>query len=192
MALADLLKALRAQAAERRSTELAAADAEVAHIAAAAASSLERRRKDFVNAARREEQEVGRRTLARAQSEAAESVLLARDRLLGRVKSALERRVAQAARDPAYLDALPRELRVGLDRLPRGSIVVWVAPEMAERLGQALGEGEEVRVETVPGMGAGFTAVAPDAGVEVDATLELRLEQAWPRLAIAVLRDLAP
>lgn len=192
MGLADLLKALRAQAAEGRATELADADAEAARIDAESSSSLERRRREFVSAARRQEEEIAHRTRARAAAEAAESVLTARRRLLGRVRSALERRVAGAGSDPEYLDVLPQELRAGLERLPPGPIVVHVAPEMVERLDRALPEREGVLVETTPGMAAGFRALAPGAGMEVDATLELRLEQAWPRLAVAVLSELAP
>lgn len=192
MALADLLKSLRAQAAERRAAELAAAGAEVARIGAESSSALERRRREFVSAARRQEEEIAQRARARAEVEGAEGALMARDRLLGRVRSALERRIAGAGSDPAYLDILPHELRAGLERLPRGPIVVRAAPGTVEHLDEVLGERDGVRVEATPGMGAGFTATAPDEGVALDATLELQLEQAWPRLAVAVLSELAP
>jgi vacuolar-type H+-ATPase subunit E/Vma4 len=189
MALPELLDALRRQAAEHRAEELAEADAEAERIAAEARASLERRRSDAIERARREEGEAARRAVSRAEKEAAESVLTARDRLLGRVAAALAERAARAVGDPDYLVALPGEIRAGLERLPPGPVVVRVRPELVGIVRDAVQGRHDVTVEPVEAIDVGFTATVPESGVEVDGTLPTRLAHAWPSVAVSVLRE---
>lgn len=189
MALPDLLTALRAQAAERRAEELERGRAEAARIRAEADAALERRRTDFVVRTREDEQAVARRALARAQADAAGSVLAARDRLLGRVREALEGRIADSDDDADLHGAMTDELGPALARLPSGPVVVRVSAGLERALREHLPDREGVVVEVARDMGPGFKALAPEQGVEIDATLETRLEYVWPRLAVAVLRE---
>jgi vacuolar-type H+-ATPase subunit E/Vma4 len=200
MALPELLQSLRTQAAERRAEELARAEAEAARILAESRASSERRRLEWVERTRRDEGEAARRALARAEKEAAESVLAARDRLLARVAHALKARASLPLRDPNYLRALPGEVRGALERLPAGPVVVRASPELLETVREAVGEvvsdaltgaatrGHDVVVEPAD-FGTGFVATAPEVGVEIDGTLGTRIAHAWPRLAVAILQE---
>jgi vacuolar-type H+-ATPase subunit E/Vma4 len=191
MALAALLKTLREQAAERRAAVLADAVSQATRIGEESARALDRRRREFLSEARRQEEEAAHRAVARAEAEAAGAVLLARDRLLARVRSVLERRIATATDDPGFGARLPGEIEAALRRLRAGPVVVRVPPGLAPRAAEALAGRADVLLETAPGMGAGFSALESDGAAEIDGTLEARLEHAWPALAVAVLAELS-
>jgi vacuolar-type H+-ATPase subunit E/Vma4 len=105
------------------------------------------------------------------------------------VRAALEARIGKAATDATYLGALAREVSEGLARLPDGPVVVRARPELLKPIERVLGRDDRVALEASPGLGVGFTATVAAEGVELDGTLVTRLEHAWPRLAVAVLRD---
>ena len=189
MALPDLLRALRERATERRDEELSAAARLTERVRSESRSALERRRGDFVARLRREEEETARRALSRARAEATAAQLAARDRLLTRVRAALDARIEEAGTDADYLGSLPRELSEGLARLPKGRVVVRARAELLKSIASALGGDDRVDLDASPDLGAGFTASVPTEGVELDGTLVTRLEHAWPRLAVTVLRD---
>ncbi len=191
MALPDLLRALRAQAAERRDEELSAAVRLAECVRSESRSALERRRGDFVARLRQEEEEIAHREVSRSRAEAAAAQLAARDRLLNRVRAALDVRIGKAGTDAAYLGSLARELSEGLRRLPEGRVLVRARPELLDAIASALAGNDRVDLEASPDLGAGFTASVPTEGVELDGTLVTRLEHAWPLLAVGVLRDAA-
>jgi vacuolar-type H+-ATPase subunit E/Vma4 len=137
-----------------------------------------------------EAEAAAHRTLARTKAEALQSVLGARRRFLERVRAVVETRIAEAAEDQEYLATLVDELRESVDRLPPGDAVVRAAPGLVSALTRASAEVPEVAaIEEVPEIGMGFVVRADNGRVEVDATLEARLEHAWPRLAMAVLAE---
>jgi vacuolar-type H+-ATPase subunit E/Vma4 len=191
VALPELLEALRAEAAERRAAELARADAETARIREESRASLERRRAEHVERAARDATEAARRSLAEARSQAARSMLEARDRLLGRIRGALEERTRNMNRDPEYRAAVAEELVDALERLPPGRVVVRTRPDLADVALRVAEAGPDRGVETAPDLGAGFVAVSPETGVEIDATLEVKLLHRWPRLAVAVMKEVS-
>ena len=192
MALPELLDALRAQAAARRAEELARADAEVERLLGEASASTARRRADHLERAARDANEAARRTLSEARSVAARTMLMARDRLLTRVRAALDERIRAASGDADYLSALPVELGDALERLPSGEVIVRARPELAAILAQPARGRPGVLFETVRDMGVGFVAISPASGVEVDATLEAKLVHRWPRIAVSVLAGVGP
>ena len=192
MALPDLLEALRQHAAEQRADALAGADAEARRIGAESRAALEQRRTEYVGRVRREEEGAARRARSRAEAEATESVLTARDRLLDRVAAALAEYVGRAVGDPDYLVLLPDQIRGGLDRLPFGPVVVRARPELLGIVRDVVRGRSDIVVEAAPELGAGFSASAPESGVEVDGTLEAMLALSWARVAVSVLRDAGP
>lgn len=189
MGLPQLLDALKEQAAVRRASEMARADAEVREIRARARAELEHRRAQLLSAARREAEGEAQRAASVARKDGAEQVLVARSRLLERVRGALERRIERAADLPEYVESLPREVKDALDRLPPGSVVVRAPPELVSRVAVVARERDGVRVEPDTEMGPGFTVASTEHGVEVDGTLQARLQFAWPRLAVSILAD---
>jgi len=190
MALPELLQALRVQAAERRAEELARADAEAALVRGESRASLERRKIEHVERVVRDANEAARRAVSEARSEAAVSILKARDRLLGRVRVALEERGRASIADPALHAWLPAVLAGALERLPPGDVVVRVRPELARVLAQAIADRRGITLESIPDMGAGFVAVSAESGVEIDATLETNLLHRWPQIAVSVLAEI--
>lgn len=192
MALPDLLEVLRQRAAEQRADALAGADAEAQRIGAESRATLEQRRAEYIGRVRSEEEEVARRARARAEAEATESVLTARDRLLDRVAAVLAEYVGRAVGDPDYLVLLPDQIRDGLERLPSGPVVVRARPELLGIVRDAVRGRSDIVVEAEPEIGVGFSASAPESGVEVDGTLEAMLALSWARLAVSVLRDAGP
>jgi vacuolar-type H+-ATPase subunit E/Vma4 len=191
MALADLLRTLREQAAEARAAELAAARSEADRLASESEAALARRRSGFLERAHREEVEVGQRALARAQAQSAVTVLAARDRLLARVRSAVERRIADAEGDAQFLATLAADAEEVVRRLPSPEAVVRVRAGLHGAVLAAVEGLEGVSVEVWPEAGTGLRAFSLAGDVEVDATLETRLVYAWPRLAVAVLAEVA-
>ena len=189
MALQDLLNSLRAQAAARRSEELADAQAEAERIRSDAEVALERRRTEFVARAREDEEAVARRAVARARAEATVGLLSARDRLLERVRAALEGRISGLGDDPDYRRTMTDELRDALERLPDGAVVVRTPVSLGVLVRETVAGDARVTVEVSEDMGHGFIAVASGKGVELDATLEARLDHAWPRLAVTTLAE---
>ncbi len=192
MALPELLEALRAEAAERRAARLAEADAEAERVRSAGASARELLRREALEEASRVEEAIGRRQLARARSEAVSGELAARDRLLARVRTALEARVRGAASDPEYVGTLARDLARALDRLPSGGVIVRASPALAPGLHEQVAGREGVEVRAADEIGTGFRARTGDGRAEVDATLETRLRHAWPQLAVLVVRAAEP
>ena len=191
MALAELLRALEEQGAERREEELAHAKETCAQILEASRGALALRREEFLARVRRDEEESARRTLSRARSEAARAVLLARDSLLDRVERGLKERIRDAPADGAYLEGLPAEAHDALERLPPGPARLCAPEALCPRLVEAVSGRDGVRVEASPEVGVGFVAFSRDGSVEVDATLEARLAQVWPRLAVETLAEVS-
>jgi vacuolar-type H+-ATPase subunit E/Vma4 len=138
----------------------------------------------------RDAKEAARRSLSQARSEAAESILRARDRLLGRVRAALGQRMPAAIGDPAYRAVVADELAGALERLPRGRVVVRARPELAGVLSEAVRDRQDVVVEAATDLGVGFVAASPEAGMEIDATLAQKLVHQWPRIAVAMLAEI--
>ncbi len=191
MALPDLLRALREQAAEKCEQEIGAAARAAEGIRAESRTALERRRAEFLGGARRHEEQGAHRAVSHARAEAAAAELAARDRLLTRVKGALEERIDGAATDEAFVTSLSVDIARGLARLPEGRVVLRTRPELVEAVTVAVGDRRGVDVRATAEVGVGFLAAVEDAGVEVDGTLRARLEHAWPRLAVEVLREAA-
>jgi len=191
MALAELLRALRDQAAERRAAELERGEEEAKRLREASRAALARRRDEYLAGVRLEEEETARRALSRARSDGAHDMLAARSHLLERVRSALEVRVRAANGDPPYLETLQHEIPAALARLPAGPVTVVSAPDLLPHVEASLAGVSDVSCETDADAGAGFRAVSGTAPIEVDGGLQGRLDRAWPRLAVAVLAEVS-
>src|SRR5690606_13003693 len=119
-------------------------------------SALERRKAQHVQHEIRRAEGTARKTLSSERAAATASILVARDRLLERVRSALLARVRESGADPGWLAALGTELRAALDRLPSGDVVVRARPEVASALAPVVEDRPVVRVETSADVGTGF------------------------------------
>jgi len=191
VALAELLEALRAQAAEQRAAEAARAEAEIERLRADARAAVERRRSEHVSRVGRMAQDGAQRVLAEARAQAARSVLEARDRLLARVRASLVSGIQGSVDDSGYRAGLAAEVGRALERMPSGSVVLHTRPELAPALVEAVRARPDVSVEPTPDLGVGFVVVDAAGEVELDATLEAKLEHRWPAIAVKVLAEVA-
>jgi hypothetical protein len=92
--------------------------------------------------------------------------------------------------DADHRAAVALDLTEALERLPAGPVVVRTHPDLAAAV-RAAETGREIVVESIPDLGSGFVAVSPETGVEIDATLEAKLVHGWPRVAVAVLKEMS-
>jgi vacuolar-type H+-ATPase subunit E/Vma4 len=191
VALVELLEALREQAGERRAAELSRAEASAKRIRDESRVALARRREEYLTRVRLEEEEMARRSLARARSEGERNVLSARAHFLERVRAELLERVRAADADPLYLEVLPSEIEGALARLPAGHVKVVCAPALLPHVLTAVAGKPDVSCEADGSSGAGFRAVSLAEPVEVDGELSAMLDLAWPRLAVAVLEEVS-
>lgn len=192
MALSELLQTLKAQAAEQREAELSRAREACDRVRETSAARLARRREEYLARVEQGEREASRRTLSRAQAEAAESVLRARAELLHRIREGVAGRIGGAHAEPEYRAILASDLEDALSRLPPGPVRVSAVSALVGTLEAMLEWRPDVRVEPTAEWTSGFRAFSEDGSAEVDATLESRLEYIWPHLAVKALAELGP
>jgi hypothetical protein len=187
VALAELLAELERRAAEESERLLAEADAEAARraVAGAAASAAERRIRTATAGVELEAAVV--RELATTRRETATAWLEAERRLVERVLSEAERRLAL----PEWIERSAAQLG---DRLPAALALAGVdaetleiEPAIAPRAEPHLDPSSRVRLEPISGTGAGFR-VRTAGGVEIDDCWRSRLARLRPELELELAR----
>lgn len=215
MGLDALLAKLDADARREREEILSRATRQAEALRAQAEADLERARTRALDDVRAQEEAAARKRIVEARTEARRTVFQARQKLLGRIRSAAEERIDGGSEDDAYRSALPEEVAATLRRAPAGAIRIRAAAGLVDALRQAVAEarrsrgsspgdradpgdgadataGDAPTLEVVPDdeVGTGFLAVGDGGAVIVDATLSARLERAWPAEAMRVLKEL--
>lgn len=183
MAITELLAALDAEADARAEQELAAARAEATRITDAAAVQLAAARAARVNDV---ESKVRRETEARLSAErrrARTEVLRERHAMVERVLA------AAAACFPSAITGgrvpLERHLTEALAYIEGAGARVRCRPELRPQL-EALAATHGLKLEEEPAAGWGVDAVDASGRIEVDNTLEARLERMRAVLAVAL------
>lgn len=191
MGLEHLLEALERDADAQVEQTLAQARAEADRITTESSAALARRRGDATcarDSARRVEVE---HAVTLARREARRSILEARERLLERVFAAARAALPAAAAGPAYRATLPAALSGALSALGNDQAVIRCPEALAREIERARPRGAaSVPVRVDPASGSGFRVVSADAAIEVDDTLESRLDRLRPMLARRVLAQL--
>jgi vacuolar-type H+-ATPase subunit E/Vma4 len=188
--LGDLLSALTREA-ERDAARLRAdAEARATAIADAAAAQADRAR--AVQLGERESQwrAETERALAAARHTARAQVLAARDRLLERVLAAVRARLPALVDDAAYRAVLARDVQAALAYLSDEEVVLRCTPALAPAVGALVAGNARVRVAPDAAVGTGVRAISADGVVEVDNTLEGRLDRLRARVRFVALRRL--
>lgn len=191
MGLEHLLEALERDADAQVVQLLAQARAEADRISTESAAALEGRRREATAAhdcARVQEVE---HAVTLARREARRSILEARERLLERVFAAARAELPAAAAGPAYRASLPTALRGALSAVGGDQAVIRCPETLALELERARPRGPNaVAVKVDSASGSGFRVVSADGAVEVDDTLESRLDRLRFLLARRVLAQL--
>jgi vacuolar-type H+-ATPase subunit E/Vma4 len=126
-----------------------------------------------------------------ARRNARRAILEARARLLDRVFAAARGALPAAASGAAYRTSLAAALAAAITALGDAPAVVHAPAALIGDLERLRPSGGAVTVVADAETGSGFRVVAADGALEVDDTLESRLERLRPELARRVLARLA-
>jgi vacuolar-type H+-ATPase subunit E/Vma4 len=191
MPLDHLLAALERDATAQAEHLMAQARATADQLTSAAAEAIERRRGETLGAHEREQRAVVQAALSAARRAARRDVLEARERLLDRVFAATRSALPQALAHQAYRAALPQRLAAALSCVEdAGEAALRVPAALAADVRAAISGNGRVTVRVDHTAGSGFRLATADGILEVDDTLETRLDTQRPRLARDVLRQL--
>lgn len=189
MGLEHLLDALE-RAAHAQVEELRAnARAQAERVAAAATEARERRRREALERLERTRTQDVEHALALARRSARRSVLEARERLLERAFTVARAELATAAAGPAYRATLPDALTGALAAVGAAPVVIRCPEALAADL-KRLSPNGRASVVVDQSIGNGFRLETRDRAVEVDDTLEARLDRLRPALARRLLSRL--
>lgn len=191
MGLDHLLEALERDANAQIDQTLAGARAEADRLTAVATEAVELRRREATSRGKRDRQQEVDHAVTLARRDARRSILEARARLLERVFAAARAELPAAAAGPAYRAALPSALAGALAAVGGEQAVIRCPEALArdlERLRPSASKSVQVAVD--PASGSGFRVVSADGAIEVDDTLESRLDRLRLVLARRVLGQL--
>jgi len=189
VALEELLRTLETEASERIEEVRSRARAEAERVRRDSEEELSHRQRAMLAASEMELRTAAAREVAAARHEAARRVLVAREATLARIRDRVLERLAARAEDPALLPLLHRYLERGLDFVGERA-VVQAAGSLLDGLKGSIDGRRGVTFEPAVPARAGLVLRSVDGRLTVDATLEGRLVQVWPRLAVALIRRL--
>lgn len=189
MALTDLLRALKEDAAARAEALRADAARDAERVRADAAADLANRHAAALHQRERELRAAAARELETTRRAAATRHLEARAAALARIRGRVDTRLASRAEDPNLVPLVRRDLLRALDYAGEGDAVATTSCGMADALRASLGERPRLRIEGSPAV-AGVVLRALDGAWSVDATFRSRLDRAWATLAIDIVRRL--
>jgi vacuolar-type H+-ATPase subunit E/Vma4 len=189
--LEHLLEALERDANAQIDQTLARARAEADRLTAAATEAVELRRREVTSRGKRDRQREVDHAVTLARRAARRSILEARAHLLERVFAAARAELPAAAAGPAYRAALPSALAGALAAVGGEQAVIRCREALARELERLRpGTSQSVRVVVDPASGSGFRVASADGAIEVDDTLESRLDRLHLVLARRVLEQL--
>jgi vacuolar-type H+-ATPase subunit E/Vma4 len=180
----DLTTELRERAEERAQALMRAARTDATRIIEQASAELEARRSAMLESSERAYRYESRASIASARHEAMRAVLLARERMLERVLERVRALLPEASRSEGYRKGLGLEVAQAVEFVGATGAIVRCSEGLDTAIGQVL-EGEAVsKVEPLSDGRHGFVVVGEEGRVQVDGTLESRLERLTPSLAI--------
>jgi vacuolar-type H+-ATPase subunit E/Vma4 len=189
VALAELLQTLETEASVRIEEVRSRARAEAERVRRESEADLSRREQAMVEASEIELRTAAAGEVALARHEATRRVLVAREATLARIRDRVRERLVTRAADTALLPLLHRDLEHGLGFAGEHA-VVQAAEALLDGLKSAINGRRGLTFEPAVPARAGLMLRSADGRLTVDATLESRLLQAWPRLAVTLIRRL--
>jgi vacuolar-type H+-ATPase subunit E/Vma4 len=191
MGLEHLLEALERDANAQIEQLLAQARAEAEGLTTAMAAALAQRQGAAADARERTRLIEVEQAVTRARRAARRSVLEARERLLERVFTVARGELPAAAAGPAYRSGIPAALAGALAAIGGEEAVIRCPQTLAQDLERSRPSATPpVPVVVDPAAGSGFRVASADGAIEVDDTLESRLDRLRPALARLVLARL--
>jgi len=190
MALADLLRALEHDAEVRIAEVRTEAAASSARLRVEGRERLELRRSAELATHETALQSEAARVLETTRQDAGRRVLTARARALERIQSRARDLLLGTEPDRRLLDGIALEVGAALEYFGDSGAVVRCAPAWGPALKPIVARRSNVRLEATNGVGPGAAIRAADGSLEIDATIETRLDRLWPRLAIDLVRKM--
>lgn len=190
MSIARLVASLEADAARDAAARLAAAEARAGAIRAdAEAEAAARRRRFFAEHEPAMRAQVLRQ-IASAQRTCATATLAARHEILERIFARATEMLATPEVLEDYARDLATRLQTALVHLDDRPAVVRCRPAIADRVRAAIGGRPDLDVDADEEAPTGFVVRTMDGRLEIDDTLDARLERLRPRLASRLVRRL--
>jgi vacuolar-type H+-ATPase subunit E/Vma4 len=189
MALSDLLRTLEREATARIEEIRRRAQEEAVRVRAEADAERERRRLAILSAKETVLRKAAARELEAARRATLTRRLEARGTVLARIRARVAQRLDARADDVALFPLVRSDLLRALEYAGNGDVVITTSRGMVYAVQHALEGRAGVRVEATSS-GGGVIVRAIDGAWAVDGTFRSRLDRAWPRLAIALVRRL--
>jgi vacuolar-type H+-ATPase subunit E/Vma4 len=190
MPLDHLLAGLEREAAVQADALLAAARTEAARIAADADARLARRRTVELGAEEAKLRGAAETALGAARRSSRGRVLEARGRFLTRVFDSARALFPATIAGAAYRGVLPDHVAEALRALGNEAATIRCPQGMVSAVRAAIERKKHLTVTSDPAAPLGITAATADGVIEVDNTLDGRLDRLRQRLAIEVLARL--
>jgi vacuolar-type H+-ATPase subunit E/Vma4 len=191
MPIDHLLAALERDGSAQAEALLTQARTAAAAIARESDELVARRRADALDARKAELSGAAQATLGETRRTSRGAVLAARQRLLERVFAAARDLFPEAmASDDYRTRALPRHLAEALSAVGDEPAVIRCPEALVAAVRSAVTRKKHLTVEGDPAAPPGIRVVTTDGAIEVDNTLEGRLDRLRARLALDVLAQL--
>jgi vacuolar-type H+-ATPase subunit E/Vma4 len=187
MALEHLLAALEREANAQAAALLAAARAEAAGIGRDADEAVARRRSDVLAIREAELRGAAEAAVGEARRAGRATALQALERLLDRVLGAARAMFPAALVSDAYRAALPAHVAEALHALGDEPAVIRCPKALVPAVRAAARSRKHVTVRGDPTARPGVSVATADGVIEVDNTLDGRLERLRPRLSLEVV-----
>ena len=189
MALEHLVSTLRQEAAAECEAILTAARAEAEAIRRQSEADLAGRRAAVDSAHDADRRTAVELALVAARRNGRREVLEARRRLLERVFAAARARFPEALTSAEYRAVLPALVDESLNCLGDREGTLRFHPSIRDGVKAATGKREGMRLVPDPTIGSGFKVLSSDGAVEIDGTLEDRLNHLATRIALDVFAE---
>lgn len=185
-----LLATLEREAAAEVARVLAEARTHAAELTHAAEQRMAERRAATLGKREAEARAQHERALAEARLTARGRVLEARAALLDRVFREVRAVLPELARSAEYRRSLGAQWRRLHDFVGDRPATVRAMPALTAALRRLIQTNGHVRIQADARIAAGFSVTTADGALEVDGSLESRLERQRPQLALAALAAL--
>lgn len=187
----DLSAELRRRAEEAAAAMIRAAESEAARITAEADAAVERQQHAVLSEHEAAHRAESRAELAAARQEAMRAVLLAKTRVVERVFARVREALPRVLEQERYRRQVAEEVVDALGFVEGAEATVRCPPGLEAVLRSALSDQTAIRIEADPDTGCGFVVTGDGGRLRIDGTLETRLTQLAPTLAIEVHGQLA-
>lgn len=190
MSLRDLIATMEQEARAQAEKISHTARDQAARLLRDARDRLAQRRDAAIGSQRVTLQLESRRLVANRRRAGRGEVLRLQREVLEKVKEEARRQLPEAGQRGEYRCGMADAYSTAIGYLPSESIKVRVSPAQAREI--SAGNGVKLTLVEDPSIRAGFVVSTADDSITVDQTLDRRLNDLWPALAIELTHRVTP